>query len=146
MKTKIIFLDIDGVLIKLESQLDGDIAPDPTCVDNLNQLVHLTGAKIVVSSSWKKLGLEKIADVLSGWGVKGEVISITPAFDDAGSEYHRWRELQQWIDDFATVSSFVILDDYTDMGKLVSHLVITDEIYGLTQRDVDLAIAILDQA
>lgn len=67
--SKIIFLDIDGVL-NTERQHDRCVnegitpvdgfgyAFDPIAVANLKRIVEETGADIVISSSWKLWGLD----------------------------------------------------------------------------------------
>ena len=51
-KTKFIFLDVDGVLNDEATLMqDSDINPDH--VKRLRQIVESTGAKIVLSSSWR---------------------------------------------------------------------------------------------
>ena len=95
---KVIFLDIDGVLNsdsfyeeifhnKPENQLlttsgvwryscdAGGI--DSRCVKWLNKVTNDTGAVIVVTSSWRKEGLDGISSILAKAGVKGQVVGIT---------------------------------------------------------------------
>ena len=55
---KVIFLDIDGVLNSeeyYESFPDGEFIPpiDPVCVERLKRIVDRTGAKLILSSSWR---------------------------------------------------------------------------------------------
>ena len=66
---KVIFLDIDGVLnplfnIRRQHRLKRRtssyyITLDKYCLNNLKRIVETTGAKIVVSSSWRIGGYEK---------------------------------------------------------------------------------------
>lgn len=57
---KVIFLDIDGVLNSNDWYVKtrgvggyngGDI--DPECIELINDLIDATGAKIIMSSSWR---------------------------------------------------------------------------------------------
>ena len=89
---KVIFLDVDGVLNSeqwMKERRDkyamDDIANQypfyefsPTLVANLNKITAATGAKIVVSSTWR-LGrtLEQLQEILKSVGVTGEVIDKT---------------------------------------------------------------------
>ena len=62
---KIIFLDIDGVLRTYKSDLEWSRKINEPVyhgvnrlfkkelVDNLNEVIYLTGAKIVITSSWR---------------------------------------------------------------------------------------------
>ena len=84
---KIIFLDIDGVLNTKYwySQMDRNTPKDqygymfdPISVGNLAKIVRETGADIVISSSWKSLGLSTLLDMWSDRNLPGRVIDITP--------------------------------------------------------------------
>lgn len=62
---KVIFLDIDGVLntkywenMKVRDQYGHTF--DPNSVANLARIIEETGAEIVISSSWKCLGLDTL--------------------------------------------------------------------------------------
>lgn len=58
---KAIFLDIDGVLITpKQARNPNDKSADATCVANLNQIVEQTGAKIIISSSRREIGLDEL--------------------------------------------------------------------------------------
>ena len=57
---KLIFLDIDGVLVMWKSMEDYKPEPpmyhprfDKSCVAALNDLIKRTGAEIFISSSWR---------------------------------------------------------------------------------------------
>lgn len=146
-KMKIIFLDIDGVLLNISSR---GIEPCAYCVKNLNDIVKITGAKIVVSSTWRKGGLEQIRFVLAQWGVTGEVIGITPVLSRVTERSGftrgacRGDEIARWLEQNGPVDSFVILDDDGDMGELRSRLVTTSFYTGLTRLHAAQAIGILE--
>lgn len=155
---KVIFLDFDGVLCNAESITAGYKArtspeqdpygPHERCVAALNRIVAETGAMIVVSSTWRKCKTPNatMRETLTRWGVKGQVIGTTPVLH--GDEYaykRRGSEIQQWLDTARTpVTSFVILDDDSDMAHLRHRLVRTQSVEGLTEADADRAIAILN--
>lgn len=151
---KVVFLDFDGVLCNHESISAGyknRTAPeqDPygahaDCVAALNRIVEQTGAMIVVSSTWRKdkTPNARMRETLNRWGVKGVMAGCTPAL---GYGRIRGDEIQQWINTTRTpVTSFVILDDDSDMGNLRHRLVRCDHVVGLTEADADKAIAILN--
>lgn len=69
---KIIFLDIDGVLNtkywynQMSRSTPKDkygYAFDPNAVANLKRIIDETGADIVISSSWKSLGLTELENM-----------------------------------------------------------------------------------
>jgi hypothetical protein len=130
---KIIFLDIDGVLNhelfykeRFEKRYEeGAISYpyseiDPTCVENLNTLIEETGAKVVISSTWRHSGLEYCKDVLEFHGFKGEIIGITPSSKccmcKRGNEIHQWlNDNRELIGPYYQFNEYVILDDDSDM-------------------------------
>lgn len=143
---KIIFLDIDGVLATIKSCSNvgrqfpnfdargtfwphvGFHALDPECVESLNRILNITGAKIVVSSTWR-MGDEEdfwdLAEYLHQSGVNGEIIGRTPNLKRYGRhKVERGTEIQAWINlHKKPIESFVILDDESDMAHLKCKLV-----------------------
>lgn len=152
---RIIFLDIDGVLITERSMRESgrfDV-PDKDCIAQLNRITDTTGAAIVISSSWGKVhGLDKTVDYLRLWGVTGSIIDKTPERHRQGHLYTaatRGDEMEDWLVDFAFyhpgLPPFVILDDDADMGYLIDWLVRCDFTTGLTRELADRAIAMLEE-
>lgn len=123
MKIKALFLDLDGVLNSTASMMRFsenhgrtitttriDEHFDPEAIDRLNIITNLTGAKIVVSSTWR-IGYEHnfqgLQALLQSNGVQGEVIGATTT-----KGYNRGNQIQEWLDDHKDqVEAFVILDD-----------------------------------
>ena len=138
----IIFLDFDGTLNSLAVDYR---RADPACVARLNRLTQETGACIVVSSSIRISGLRLTVHRLRQWGVKGDVIGLTPWLDRGpGADATRGEEVQAWLDAHPEVDTFAILDDDdSGMDDLRSHLVQTDPLFGLTDKDVGKATRIL---
>jgi predicted mannosyl-3-phosphoglycerate phosphatase (HAD superfamily) len=76
-KVKVIFLDIDGVLCNHESISAGyktrtapeqdPYGPHVDCVAALNRIIKETGAKIVVSSTWRHAGAANMRGTLKRW-------------------------------------------------------------------------------
>lgn len=158
---KIIFLDIDGVLncddtfIKQRAEYDKDreayleklknhhfsedVDIDKKLVEELNKIIRATGAKIVVSSSWR-IGrtVEELRHLLKRNGCIGEVI------DRTGRSSHGIRgfEIQEWIDTHKEfhIENFIILDDDADMEHLYSFLIRHNFRYGLTPKLRNIAI------
>jgi hypothetical protein len=138
---KLIFLDIDGVLIttrsmmaKVGKQFDAPtadantlqmlrhVAPDidPVAVGILNRVTRAAGAKIVLSSThrifaWRngRCDLEQVKAYLQALGIEGEVIGATPRFDNGV----RGQEIDAWLEDNQVPSDakIVIIDDDSDM-------------------------------
>lgn len=155
---KIVFLDFDGVLNNFGDGFDDRVAGsstlarehlDPTNVGNLNDLIARTGAKVVVSSSWRILDpIEELIRILRHHGFNGEAIGVTPRLHRTpeGEPRYRGHEIQAWIDDQEEKPlSFVILDDSSDMAHLMERLVKTNNQLGLTPADVERAIEILNK-
>ena len=87
---RIVFLDIDGVINRCDTYSSGApwrhedtgvlrIPVEPVCMVRLNRLIAETGAKVVISSSWRLFAKwEELAPALARYGLVGEVIGETP--------------------------------------------------------------------
>jgi hypothetical protein len=155
---KIIFLDFDGVLNhqdwyrrRMDEIRDNEIFNhypfyefDPDSVNQLNRIIELTGAKVVVSSTWR-LGrtVSELQEILDKVGFIGEIVDITPSFYASGTDNDnnkinytvpRGCEIEWWLKEKgkfqrinwsreqqieylekAVVKNYVILDDDSDM-------------------------------
>ena len=156
---KIIFLDVDGVLNTTSTK---EIFEEYTFVEDekvqlLKQLVTRTGAKIVLSSSWRygwwaekiinptssdlsSIRLfEALKEKLSEYGL--EFLDHTDETSTRGQEIAWW--LESW--DGEPIENFVILDDMHLSYLLphTSHVVSTSLSKGLTQSLVDRAVNML---
>jgi hypothetical protein len=138
---KVIFLDFDGVLnsrrFLVRRNLAGrvDDAIDPEAVARLNQIIARTGAKVVISSTWRSTdSLDRIISILQSHGFAGEVIGTTPVL--SGS---RGGEIKAWLDGSRRVKAFVILDDADDLDPLRSRHVRTSDEDGLLDHHVAAA-------
>jgi hypothetical protein len=151
---RIIFLDIDGVLNSWASFYK--ITTEK--LQLLNDLIEQTGAKIVISSSWR-IGSKDVTDFLDKNFSNNRsfrldnpnqelidnifyknTIGLTDTFGP-----NRGDEIKRWLDNHSDdIESYVILDDDTDMlDEQLEHLVQTDTYYGITNREVHLATLIL---
>lgn len=140
---KIVFLDIDGVLIHHGSiPKHTPRKADPECVARLNKITDATGAKIVISSTWRTM--DDIEKTLDRWGITAEIWGKTPSGYDPGRislGVTRGNEINTWlVESKFKIDSFVILDDDNDMEPLSGHLVQTSFKSGLTDEHVELAI------
>jgi hypothetical protein len=157
---KVIFLDIDGVLQVHHNNKDeyGHLFHDEY-VKNLKYIIEKTGAKIVISSTWKMSGLNILKEMWNKRNLPGEVIDITPnevdVVERGTCEYYdmvdRGYEIQQWIDDNKP-DKWVIVDDVNDMlPEQINNFVQTSNLkdddsfngYGLTKKCSEKIINIL---
>lgn len=152
-RRKVIFLDVDGVLNCMSTfQRRVDPKLEPTHCALLKKLVEDTGAKIVVSSTWRLGdGWMDLACHLQRHGIDPRtVIGKTADWAAVGAGGvivvdRRGREIQAWLDKNPEVERFVILDDDDDMGDaLTPFLVQTTFADGLTEAHVLAAKAILE--
>lgn len=101
---KIIFLDVDGVINTNKYHFSQF---DEVCLDYLQQIIDKTGAKIVVSSSWRDEDTQRMKTnfLENGFTEKlwNEVIDITVrgyryTIKDSNLPIVRGNEIKQWID------------------------------------------------
>lgn len=127
---KVIFLDIDGVLntsktFKIREQIEKEtgiwnIEIDEFRVAHLKQIIDETGAKIVLSSTWKK-DLENVDGKIVPIHEKGEgLLNILnkhgiELYDILKKGYDLNREdlITIWLNEHPNVESFIIIDDET---------------------------------
>ncbi len=141
---KIIFLDIDGVLNYSKLSAD-DVIRTPSgtlskrAISLLNKLTDDSGAKIVISSTWRLDPSNSAKQSLILAGVTGDIISTTP---NGCSMCIRGNEIRQWlvgnraiINCYASdFKDYVILDDDSDMLYWQrNNFVLVDSSVGLTQ-------------
>lgn len=149
MYNNIIFLDIDGVLrthksdLEWSNQLNTSLLKginrlfSKSAVDNLNEVIILTKAKIVVTSTWRiNLSVEELSKIFKERGVIGEVI------DKTGINFSgRGLEIKEWLDN-NSVANYVVLDDQVkDIVDIVNNVIKVDSQNGF--EEVDLVLDIL---
>ena len=113
----IIFLDIDGVIRTHNSDLNWSRElnqPIPTpfkrlfskeAMENLNYLVTLTGAKVVITSTWRMYYTrDELQKLFRERGFVGQIISTTTVSDTRGEE------IVQWLNEHR-IDNFVVIDD-----------------------------------
>lgn len=152
---KVIFLDIDGVLNnnKTYSRMDfgaytmrgtaftrEDIDWDTDCVDQLKRIVLATGAKIVISSTWRKLfSLDELRLMFAMYEIDAEIIGCTPE----SQRGFRGDEINQYLSHH-TIEDYIIIDDDTDFYPQQQRVKTSIEV-GLTKRKADKAIKGISQ-
>lgn len=124
---KIIFLDIDGVLNVNPTERDqwGAIFKIHL-VNHLRRIIEATGAKIVISSTWKDSGLKELQRMWKERDLPGEVIAVTPYsntryvkfardFDEQNIEEilesPRGAEIDWTLQFYPSDTKYVIIDD-----------------------------------
>ncbi len=184
---KLLFLDIDGVLNNGEWMKDhkderraaaeGDAwwlaMIDEEAVKLLNQIIERTGAKVVISSTWRlRHAPEDMQRLLNAKGFIGEVIDRTPRgvetkvlrdgawFGPKMSLYpQRGEEITYWLhlnrDRLTESIKFAVIDDNSDMKGVHDRFVKTywqhwekypEGPLGLSQAAVDQTVALLNEA
>jgi hypothetical protein len=156
---KIIFLDIDGVLNVVSQGHDeyGSLF-HPHLVDNLKYIIDLTGAKIVIISTWRYSGLTRMQEMWKVRNLPGEVVGITPDLSTKQKSglwlnVIRGKEIEKYIEQ-NPCDKYVIIDDDVDMTKEQmsffvqtsnnsTHSDCVDIGYGLTRQCAEKAINIL---
>lgn len=150
----VIFLDIDGVVntIMIGKEPFGEEGHKSICRDGyyydlchtsdgrvsnktsviwLEKICKDTNSKIVISSAWR-IGstAAEVAECLYNTGLDRdiEIIGSTPVLHNCS----RGDEIQEWLNNHKEVEKFIILDDDSDMGELMDHLVKCDTDAGIT--------------
>ena len=145
---KVIFLDVDGVLnngvwavemfrqgIRVYSE---DRLYEPS-LEQLKRIVDTAGAVIVVSSAWRQIpsAYLHLKEWLERYGM--EIYDKTPY---VGME--RGDDITAWFNRNPGDWKYVILDDEDDMGVHIPHLVQASFDAGLTMKEVDRCIQLLN--
>ena len=146
---KVLFLDVDGVLNNGEwaahMYAQGvrvyreDLLYEPS-LEQLRRIVQSTGALIVVSSAWRQIPTcySHLQEWLQRYGM--EIFDKTPY---VGGE--RGNDITAWFQRNPGEWQYAILDDENDMGEHLTHLVLTDFDTGLTEKEADQCIELLNR-
>ena len=159
---KYIFLDIDGVLnsndwFEKNRNTKECVEIDPSKVKLLKEIVDCTGAKIILSSTWRSLGRRDhrpdhemyiyLLNSLKRFGLS--IADHTPYINQ-----NRPQEINEWLKENCDIANtrFISLDDdyrYSEYGKYgIEDCLIKTSFYenngGLQRRHVDRAIEILN--
>lgn len=140
---KLIMLDIDGVLNHEEGYINKEcifhsdrqyqgFAPEIKRL--LNLLIEKTGAKLVISSTWRSDGIERLKQIFEWEGIIGEIVGVTPHFsikgygseprgceiecylEEQGFWHINWcKDEQRKYMDKSGIDNYIILDDDSDM-------------------------------
>jgi hypothetical protein len=146
---RILFLDIDGVLNRGGFSPDAQSSSlDPAAVARLNRVLADTGARLVLSSSWRYLILDGSFTVggfdylLRTHGVtQGALLGHTCADEQTVG---RAAQIRRWMQDHGPVLEWAAVDDHPlQLGDEDWRQVRTDSTLGLTDADADALAAIL---
>ncbi len=150
---KIIFLDIDGVLNSAKYDRsrgadDGNI--DKSRLSLLKELTDASGAKIILSSSWRMHWSKENSEC----GIVGR--ELNKIFAESGleiygktpelSSFDRPAEIRAWLENASRegkeIKNFAIIDDFAfGWGELQEKLVLTNYMigYGLEPHHIEKA-------
>lgn len=133
---------------------------DDRAIRNLERLIRETGAKIVISSTWRMSGFETMKNMWAYRMLPGEVVGVTCSSYEVTDQVRisdhtisdHWRdravvrghEIKQYCEDHS-IENYVIFDDDQDMleGQL-DRFICTRGKYGLRSEHIDKAIKILN--
>lgn len=139
MIDKVLFLDIDGVLNCRDCLTHRD-SIGASHVEILNKVLVLTGAEVVISSTWRIINtipqIQKFLD-MAGFGYS--ILSTTPTNGKG-----RGDEIWEWLSEHPA-RKFAIVDDDSDMGHLMPFLVKTKFDTGLTDKEAEELIEMLGE-
>ena len=144
---KIIFLDIDGVLNCESAYRNGECQYQEWtwedgrkdhyqrfCVRSkelLNKLIDETGAKIVISSTWRHSGIEFMRKVWEMEEMSGEIIGITPSLRTKGLDVPRGLEIAYFLNNDLQFNHInwdeVIQQEYMDKSGVENYIIIDDD-------------------
>lgn len=160
----ILFLDIDGVLnhpgsymkygeaqqrdpdVNAAGRIDNqskhvELLFDPRCVGVLNAITNVTGAELVLSSSWRMWYWDRRADfrgLLRRVGVFAPVIDFTPRRGAGGIQ--RGDEIVTWLRAQRIQRHIAVVDDDSDMDAVRPWFVQTNGATGLLETDAPAVI------
>ena len=155
---KVIFLDFDGVITTPDTKWNIGLV----YVKRIKKICDATGAKLVISSSWQRYAgtnnesrEERVNNWLKGILMKGYRGYIKKFFKDytydmSGRFYgefgnNRGSDIKSWLTRNPEVTDYVIIDDEDDMmDEQLFHFVQTDYSFGIQDREVKLAIDVLN--
>lgn len=155
---KIVFLDIDGVLNSDDWYKSGEAKKayektnivsdyhfDPNAWKLVEKLLIETGAKIVLSSSWRNFTLEATLKDFTGTNfevLNKYIVGITPR----SSLRHRGKEIETFMKNTdIKIDGYVIIDDDTDFNTdQLPYFVRTDWFHGITEENYNKAKKILN--
>lgn len=122
---------------------------DPECVANLNWLIEQSGAKLVLSSSWRIMhSLEEFNEHAIKNGIPALIDRTEQLVEKDPTGFfiskQRGEEIAEWLSRHPHVTDFVVIDDSTDMKGVERHWVQTSMEHGLTKELAEWALKVLE--
>ncbi len=149
-----VFLDIDGVLATPDYLKDGVWALNPEKQKLLGMILEVTGAKIVLTTSWRKSTLEDSIEYMKDEGFMfcDKIVGVTIRgyhFLQKGTNLNipRGVEIKQWLDTHAVYpwqaypelsEEFKIYNDEGRFIKMRSNRIGVDFNYVIIDDDIDM--------
>jgi len=163
---KVIFLDIDGVLNAVDYQCSlhylyrskvhagiceypipmGEVRDelgqyfDPRCINYLEAITNYTDAKLVISSTWRKSGIDFIKKLWADRCLPGEIVGLTPVLN-----MKRGEEIAEYLRQHDYITNYCIIDDDVDMLlEQRLNFVNTNGLFGITLQNAEEIVKILN--
>lgn len=163
---KVIFLDFDGVITVPETKWHLSTIH----MKRLGKILDATGASIIVSSSWRYGGIERLLENITDpnyflcrplesnpnigtFLYPEKIIDVTPtiimgkpSYSETGVD--RGYEIDAWLrsNKHFEIESYLIIDDDSDfLEEQKKHFVHTNYRKGLTEENVEQAIKLLNE-
>ena len=148
MISKIIFIDIDGVLFPVKDHVTpgnanllakrpsgflGGLRFSPEAVALVVRLTELSGAKLVLSSNWRRIWGAHADGLMRKLVAEGLYVELW--HDDwylpvLGLQPRKFDEITDWIDDHSPCRALIIDDDPILRGEMQVGIIVTDEYQG----------------
>lgn len=151
---KVIFLDIDGVVNcwnTKERAPSRVVGVEQRLISHIKKIIEATGAKIVLSSTWRKAWAFHLNDD-KDWGYLRDEFAkqgidffdYTPSRKDS----RRGKEIEEWLENTKhKIYSYVVIDDeiFDIRNFHKGHIVKTSFDTGITLHNANMAIKILNK-
>ena len=149
---KVIFLDIDGVVNCYDTKERAPskvIGVEQRLITHIKEIVDATGAKLVLSSTWRKDWAFDLLDGIDWRYLRDEFAKQDLHFMDytpSRRDSHRGEEIKEWLESTGyEVDSYVVIDDdiFDILDLHEGHVVQTSYETGIKPGAVKMAIEIL---
>lgn len=142
MDKRYIFLDVDGVLNRNETEetMCGYPGIDDNLASLLKEMIERTGALVILTSTWRedKNALGYLKDRLSEYGVF--IYDVI----DGNNKNSRAEEIGSYLSEHPEIAKYVILDDEKPSEDLKDRWIRTALSTGLIPSDTEAAVTILN--